>query len=189
LVSRHKKIILISLFAALTAIGSFLRIPFPYVPFTLQTFFVILSGDILGPKYGAYSQIIYIAIGLFGLPIFAYGGGIGYILQPSFGYVLAYPLGALICGTFIHHNIRFKRSQNNAALMVKVSLFNIFGLLSIFAIGLIYLYLNLRFIVGQDIESMRLLWSGLIVFIPGDLIKVLLASWMTIKLYPYLGDH
>ncbi|MFQ5769363.1 MAG: biotin transporter BioY, partial [bacterium] len=90
--------ILSSLFAALTAAGAFIKIPLPYVPITLQTFFVLLAGLVLGPKFGALSQIIYLAVGLLGVPIFAHGGGPGYILQPTFGYLLGYPIAAFVIG-------------------------------------------------------------------------------------------
>jgi len=88
----------ISFFAALTAVGAFIRVPFLYVPLTLQTFFVLMAGNLLGSRFGAASQFVYLVIGLMGLPIFANGGGPGYILQPTFGYLLAYPLAAVIAG-------------------------------------------------------------------------------------------
>jgi biotin transporter BioY len=90
------KLSLTALFAALTAVGAFIKIPLPYVPLTLQTLFVMLAANLLGPKYGSLSQGIYLALGLIGLPIFAQGGGPGYIFQPTFGYLVGYPVGAFI---------------------------------------------------------------------------------------------
>ena len=58
------EIVMISLFAALTAVGAFIRIPIPYVPFTLQTLMVMLAGLILGSRLAALSQLLYLAIGL-----------------------------------------------------------------------------------------------------------------------------
>ena len=91
--------------------GAFIKIPFLIVPFTLQTFFVLLSGNLLGARYGALSQALYIMIGLIGLPIFALGGGPGYIVQPTFGYLIAYPLGAFISGILIQ--LIFQHKKNN----------------------------------------------------------------------------
>lgn len=71
-----RDLILVAIFAALTAIGAFIKIPVPYVPFTLQYLFCALAGMILGSKLGALSQIVYVAIGLAGLPVFTEGGGI-----------------------------------------------------------------------------------------------------------------
>ncbi|HOO47090.1 MAG TPA: biotin transporter BioY, partial [Deltaproteobacteria bacterium] len=79
---------LIPICSALTAAGAFIKIPIAPVPITLQNFFVILSGIILGPKAGALSQIVYIIIGLIGLPVFSGGGGPSYIFKPTFGYIL-----------------------------------------------------------------------------------------------------
>ena len=64
-----------ALFAVLTALGAFIRIPFPLVPITLQTFFVFLSGTLLGSRAGALAQVLYVGMGLIGLPVFTGGGG------------------------------------------------------------------------------------------------------------------
>ena len=77
------KMILVSIFAALTAVGAFIKIPLPPVPFTLQVFFVILSGLLLGSRMGLASQIVYIALGLVGVPVFTEGGGLQYIFHPT----------------------------------------------------------------------------------------------------------
>ena len=80
-------LVMISLFAALTAVGAFIKIPIPHVPLTLQTLMVMFAGLILGSRRGALSQLLYLVIGLLGIPIFAQGGGPGYVLQPSFGFL------------------------------------------------------------------------------------------------------
>ncbi len=84
---KTKDLVLIALFAALTAIGGFLNIPTPTVPFSLQFLFCAYAGVLLGWKKGMISQALYLAVGLSGLPVFAKGGGIGYVLQPSFGFL------------------------------------------------------------------------------------------------------
>ena len=83
---KTRDIVLTALFAALTAIGAFIRIPTPWSSFTLEIFFVCMAGILLGAKLGALSQAIYIALGLIGLPNFTSGGGPGYEFQPTFGY-------------------------------------------------------------------------------------------------------
>ena len=85
---RLKNSICCALFAALTAVGAFIRIPFGVISFTLQTFFVVLSGALLGKKYGTMAQALYVILGLIGIPIFTKGGGPQYVLEPSFGYLL-----------------------------------------------------------------------------------------------------
>ena len=85
------------IFTALIAIGAFIQIPLPYMDyFTLQFLFVLLSGILLGSKLGGLAVLIYVLIGLIGIPIFASGGGIGYIFKASFGYLI----GFIACAYF-----------------------------------------------------------------------------------------
>ena len=77
--TKTKTQILCALFAALIAIGAFLRVPVPLVPFTLQFLFTTLAGLLLGKKAGSTAVWLYVLLGLVGLPIFAEGGGISYI--------------------------------------------------------------------------------------------------------------
>ncbi len=86
-------------FAALTAIGARFEIPAYPVPFTLQSFFVLLSGVVLGKRFGASSQILYLLIGAAGLPVFSSGGfGLMKIFGPTGGYLLSFPLVAFLVG-------------------------------------------------------------------------------------------
>lgn len=168
--------------------GAFIKIPFPYVPLTLQTFFVLLAGNILGAQLGALSQIIYLCIGLIGLPIFAYGGGFGYILQPTFGYLVAYPGGSFIAGLIIRSlfkNNRIKKIKQNF-LFIKICLANFLSILFIYLIGVTYLYLNLNLLIKKSISFDQALWAGFFIFLPGDILKVILASSITIKLKKYI---
>ena len=80
--------ILAALFAALTAVGALIRIPTPVSSFTLQVLFTAMAGILLGKKWGAASQAVYVLLGLTGLPIFTSGGGPGAFLQPSGGFLV-----------------------------------------------------------------------------------------------------
>jgi biotin transport system substrate-specific component len=95
---RIRIIIFVSLFSALTAAGAFIKIPVPLVPMTLQTLLVYTAGLFLGPAGGALSQVIYITLGLVGLPIFAGGGGIAYVFSPTFGYLIGFIPAAAVAG-------------------------------------------------------------------------------------------
>ena len=99
--SRTYKMILVALFAALIAVGAFIRVPVPLVPFTMQTFFVVLAGMLLGKKLGAASALVYLAIGLIGIPVFTQGGGIGYVLKPSFGDMIGFIVAGYIPAAFV----------------------------------------------------------------------------------------
>ncbi len=93
--------ILCALFAALTGVGALIAIPLPFtpVPITLQTFFIFLAGALLGKYLGALSQLIYLLLGVVGLPVFAKGSsGIGALLGPSGGYLVGFIPAAFLVG-------------------------------------------------------------------------------------------
>ena len=90
--------------AAVTAVTAQITIPLPFspVPFTLQVLAVILSGLLIGPRYGALSQAIYVLIGAIGVPVFAsFSGGLGIVLGPTGGYLLCYVM--LIAGAELYY--------------------------------------------------------------------------------------
>lgn len=92
-------------FAFVTAIAAQIAIPVQPVPFTFQTVAIVLAGAFLGAKNGFYSQVLYLALGSIGLPVFAQvpGSSIGLavILGPTGGYLLAFPLAAFLTGFII----------------------------------------------------------------------------------------
>ena len=81
--NRSRDMALVALFAALTAVGAFIRIPVPVVPFTLQFLFTNLAGLLLGAKRGAAAVCVYMAAGLIGVPVFTQGGGPWYVMNPT----------------------------------------------------------------------------------------------------------
>ena len=95
-----RDLVLIPLFAALFSIGAFIKIPIGLVPASLQTIFVLLAGMLLGARRGALAVLLYLLLGLIGLPVFTAGGGPGYILHPTFGYLLGMLPAAWLAGKF-----------------------------------------------------------------------------------------
>ncbi|MEI3552319.1 MAG: biotin transporter BioY [Acutalibacteraceae bacterium] len=120
-------LILCALFAALIAVGAFIKIPVPFVPFTLQLLFTTLAGIVLGPKYGALSVGVYILIGLCGVPIFTQGGGPAYVLQPTFGYLIGFLIGTFVTGLIVH---KVPRPSIKRLLVANFS-----GLLIVYTLG------------------------------------------------------
>lgn len=86
------------MFAVLITVGAYIKVPVPVVPFTLQLLFTTLAGLLLGSRLGATSVVLYIVMGLAGLPVFATGGGLGYVLEPSFGYLVGFAAAAWVTG-------------------------------------------------------------------------------------------
>jgi biotin transport system substrate-specific component len=177
--------ILSALFTALTVVGAQIRIPLPYVPLTLQTFFVLLSGFMLGPIYGAVSQIAYLFLGLIGLPVFAEGGGMAYIFKPTFGYLLGFPLASLTAGMVVHRRSWQPRALPNVT-MIRLALAGGLALLAIFLPGVLYLWWNINFVIEQPLSFSRAFYTGFLVFLPGDLIKITGAIFLYRALQPRL---
>ena len=98
-------------FTILTAIAAQVTIPVKPVPFTLQTMMVLLAGAFLGAKNGAYSQLLYLALGAAGLPVFAHtpevGIGLARLIGPTGGYLLAFPIAAFLVGYIIEKNQKY----------------------------------------------------------------------------------
>jgi biotin transport system substrate-specific component len=159
-----RELSLVALFAALSGIGGFIRLPIPYVPLTLQSLMVMLSGLILGGRLGALSQVVYILVGLMGIPVFAHGGGPGYVLQPSFGYLLGFVAGAYVIGRFTEGRQRLPRL---ALLLVLLA-----GLAVIYLPGVTVLYLNLHLIQQKPFAAGTVVKIGLLAPLPGDLLKL-----------------
>lgn len=149
-----RRVIGVVAFAALTAIGARISVLIPGtpVPFTFQPLFVILAGALLGARLGAASQALYLAAGIAGLPVFAAGGGAAYLLGPTGGYLMAYPLAAFLAGTW----------ADRSAVRTLAGL--LLGLAAIYAGGLAWLS-----VVGDVDVAVAL---GLRPFVAMDLVKV-----------------
>ncbi len=173
--------VLISLFTALTVVGAFIKIPIPHVPLTLQTLMVMLAGLILGSRRGALSQLLYLILGLLGLPIFAQGGGPAYILQPSFGFLLGFIAGAYVIGRIV------EREKDLSLFRTLIAL--VLGQLAIYLLGISYLYFNLNFILHKPLSLFTVVKIGFLVFIPGDILKTVVAALVVAPVRQRLLSH
>jgi len=145
-------------FAALTALGARLSVALPgtAVPMTLQPVAVLLAGVVLGSRAGAASQVAYLAAGALGLPLFAAGGGAAYLLGPTGGYLLAFPVAAAVAGLATDR----ARGWIGAALVLALALavIHLGGLAWLWILG------------GRALVET----TGVRVFLLGDLLKVIL---------------
>lgn len=168
---RTKNLVLIALFAALVAIGAFIKIPMPLVPITLQFAFCLLAGEVLGVKGGA-AVLIYVIMGLIGLPVFTEGGGFMYVLKPSFGYLLGMVTGTYLCG-FISE-IKPKNYW--------VRLLGAFAaLLAVDVMGAAYMYVIYNYYLNITLPVSRLMISAVAVFLPTDVTWCVLVSLVAYK--------
>ncbi len=175
-----------ALFSVLTYTGSLIRIPLPPVPFTLQVLFVLLSANVLGAKGGAASQSLYLLAGLAGLPVFAYGGGPGYILHPTFGYLAGFPAAAYVAGLLSERILRSGLSEK--AELIRLAGANCIGAAIILFCGVGYLMINTRYVMGvRDIEYLKILWAGLIIFVPSTIAETIMSAWLAQKMKPVTG--
>lgn len=157
-----RPLILTALFAALTAIGAFLQIPLGVTSITLQFFFTALAGLLLGPKWGALSQAVYVGLGLAGLPVFTQGGGPGYVFQPSFGFLLGLIPAAAVIGLL----------AGDRAQPWRIVLAFVAGDAVLYLAGVPYMYLILNVYLGRAMTLTQVLWAGMVIFLPGDLLKL-----------------
>ena len=158
-----RMLILAALFAALTAVGAFLKFPLGALSVTLQVFFTALAGVLLGPKWGTISQIVDVAVGLIGLPIFTMGGGPGYIFQPSFGFLLGLIPMSLVIG-------RIAQGKGDRPLWVLLAC--VAGVAVLYLVGVPYMYLIFTVYLGRETTVAGLVWSGMVVYLPGEAIKI-----------------
>lgn len=175
---KTRDLTMIAMFASLTAVGAFIKIPLPIVPFTLQYFFCALGAMILGSKKGALSQSLYVLMGLIGIPIFTQGGGIQYIFNLTFGYLIGFILGAFVIG---------KITENTKKItIIKVLIACILGLIIIYLFGVIHMYIIYNFYLGQVVGIWKIINIGILAFLPGDLILSLMISIVGVKGIPLL---
>ena len=163
-------------FVILTSLSAFVRIPLPFtpVPITLQTLFVLLSGAFLGSNLGAITQLSYLLLGLSGLPIFTAGGsGVLYLFGPTGGYLFGFVFASFLIGRFI-------KSRHRSLLSV-FALFCLADLVLLLS-GVIWL----KFLLGYNL--VKSLFIGFLPFIPGDLLKICIATGIYIRLESRLKD-
>jgi biotin transport system substrate-specific component len=157
---RTRMFILISLFSALTAAGAFIKVPMPLVPMTLQTLLVYSAGLFLGPAAGALSQLVYVALGLVGLPIFSGGGGIMYLFSPTFGYLVGFIPAAAVAGLL---------SRRGGRIWPVCGV--ICAVLTVYVFGIPYLMFAAHFFLHKDIALMTALSIGFLLPLIGDSMK------------------
>jgi biotin transport system substrate-specific component len=156
----------VALFSALTAVGAFILIPLPFslVPITLQTLFTYMAGGLLGGYLGALSQLIYILIGISGLPVFASGNvGPSVLVGPTGGYLVGFVAGAFVIG-----NMAEARSSSGFMWLLACM---IVGTTIIYTLGVIQLMNWMKIGLAEAVIT------GVAPFTVGDALKIFLAAY------------
>lgn len=163
--------VLAALFAAVTAVCSWISVPLPFtpVPVNLATLAVFMAGGLLGHKYGLLAECVYVLCGGFGLPVFAgFRGGPSVLAGPTGGFIAGYLVCALIAGLLIDRI--YNAELTHTLRMVYTCLSLAAGLLCCYALGMIW-FMHLT---GSGL--LEGLLGCVIPFLPGDALKIALAT-------------
>ena len=181
---RTQDVIYCGLFAALMTVGALIKIVLPIgvfeVTVSLQVFFALLAGFLLGARNGFLSIVAYLIIGLIGVPVFAHGGGLGYLIKPTFGFLIGFAFAALFAGLLTNREKKPRFSRLAVAALV--------GEMAYYACGLIYYFIMFNFVlsgtVGIGIAKLFSVWF-LSTVIP-DTVICMLAAVLAYRLVPIM---
>lgn len=166
------------LFAALIAAGAFVKVTLPTEPFpmhfTLQWFFVLLAGLLLNRRLAFVSVGVYLLVGLSGVPVFASGGGLAYLVRPTFGYLLGFAVSAYVMA-WLCENTRMLN-------YLKLLLVSAAGLLVYYGIGVLYYWLVCRILISQEVTWQILLFQCFLLTVGEDFILCVAAVGVAVKL-------
>lgn len=163
-----------ALFTALTAVGALISVPLPFtpVPATLATLAALLSGALLGPKYGVLSQLVYLLLGAAGAPVFHnFTGGAGIIIGPTGGFIFGYIALALITGLVL------KKTDCSTTSII---LAGTAGTLTCYFTG------TLWFMISTGTGFTAAIASCILPFIAGDILKIIAAVFLIKRLRPII---
>lgn len=166
------------LFAALIGVGAFIKISIPVEPFpmhfTLQFFFVLLAGFVLGGRRAAVSVCIYLFVGLAGVPIFAAGGGPAYLIRPTFGFLLGFVFAAYVAGVL---------SSGSRRSSVKWDLFAAFwGMMAYYLCGMVYFYVVSNYVISMPVTWAMVIVNCFLITVAEDFVLCVLAAVLAKRL-------
>lgn len=171
-----REMILASLFTGLTIVGAKINLFLPEVPITLQPVIVMLAGSLLGSRTALLSQVVYIFIGLIGIPVFSKPiAGPAYIFTSTFGYLIGFAFSAYIIGKIIE-----KTAKKTIASFIFA---NIIGIAVIYFFGIIYLYLLMNFYLVKPMSLLNAVAVGAAPFVVKDLVLSIAVSTLSFSIY------
>ncbi len=170
---------LVPIFTVLMIVSSKIAVTGAPIPITLQLPMVILTGLLIGPWRGAAAQGLYLLMGLIGLPVFTSGGGISYIFQPTFGFLLGFPVCAFCAG--ILSGLLFEKKRSVPILYAGIALSSVASILVCYIFGAGYLFLFSHYFGSGVMDKLSLgkvlaisvlpfIWKDLLMMLPVALI-------------------
>lgn len=173
-----KMMIMAAIFAAVTAVCSQIQIPLAPVPVNLSTFAVFLTAGLLGSRYGTLSMLVYVLLGAVGAPVFAgFTGGFGIITGPTGGYIIGYIFAALVTGLVIEKTAPKSNPMAAPSILMLI-------LAMVLGLGVCYLLGTIWFIHLTGWTLGKSLMTCVVIFLPGDALKIAAATILIKKLYP-----
>jgi len=179
-----RDITMTAVFAALAVAAAMLvRYGGAVVPFSLLPFVAMLAGGILGARLGALSMLVYLLLGLTGVPVFAKPpfGGPAYVLQPTFGFLIGYIAMAYVTGMLL------KNREPGGFWRYFFSMAA--GVIFLYLAGLPYLYVILTFYLGKTLSVPQVIAIGFTPFVALDLVKAAVAAVLARAVYRRLNYH
>lgn len=172
-----RDLISVAFFAALTSIGALISVPLPgdLVPIVLSNMFAILAGAMLGKWLGPLSQIVYILMGVIGIPVFAGSikAGPGALAGPTGGYIVGFVVASFLTGFLVERLLR-------APDILRFSLSMTAGAAVIYLFGVPWL----AHVTGMNTQLAMV--KGLYPFLPGDILKVIVGTMLCMSLMTQL---
>lgn len=164
-----------AIFVVLMVAATYVQIPFPLVPLTFQTVISVLAGLLLGWKKGAASMAVYCFMGLLGLPVFTAGGGIAYVLKPSFGYIVGFIASAAVGGLIAGNPKSSVKRYVIAALA---------AFIADYAVGIPYCMVCAKLLGIENLTNLLLV--GNLVYMPKDAVLSVLAAFLAKSVVPVI---
>ena len=178
-----QRVAAVAFVTALTAAAAQVSIPLAFtpVPFTLQPMIVLLGGAALGSRLGWSSQVLYLALGAAGAPVFAAAGmlpnGAARLLGPTGGYLVSFPIAAFVAGTLAERG--FDRTYKTSVLAMAA------GLLVIYAGGIAWL----TFFTGPALSIRSAITAGVTPFVLADVVKLFAAAGILPAIWRLTGPN
>ena len=170
-----KDITMTAMFTALICVGAYIRIPLPLCPLVMQFPLTILAGLLLGRNRGLMSVLCFLLIGLLGVPVFSGGGGIGYIFQPTFGFILGYCGAAYLTGWI---------AEQGEPTFRRLLLAGLAAIVLVYVVGLLYYFCISKYYLGSDVGIWAMIVSCWLVPLPKDIAMCFLLAAVARNVLP-----